>query len=97
MKGAFLLFRLSLRRLRLLLGATGLLLAVVQAYRVHIAATIHDAGSFDALASVLPPSVREIFGTALGSIMTFKGIVCWRWPLRWRRCRPRKSRPVSPT
>jgi ABC-2 type transport system permease protein len=75
-KDAFLLFMLSLKRLRLLLCATGLLLAVVQALRVRIAAQIQEAGNFSALAALLPPSVREIFGTALGSIMTFPGIVC---------------------
>ena len=76
MRGACLLFRLSLKRLRLLLGTTGVLLAAVQALRVHIAASLHDTGGYDQFAALLPPSVREMLGTALGSIMTFKGIVC---------------------
>ena len=38
MSGAFLLFRLSLKRVRTLLCATGLLLAAVQVLRVRIAA-----------------------------------------------------------
>ena len=49
MKGAFLLFRLSLKRVRLLLCATGLVLAAVQALRVRIAAEVHDAGQFGQL------------------------------------------------
>ncbi len=76
MRGAFLLFRLSLKRARLLLGATGLLLALVQMLRVHIAEQVHSAGQFDQLTTLLPPSVREILGSALSSIMSFNGIVC---------------------
>ena len=76
MKGAFLLFRLSLKRARLLLGATGVLLALVQMLRVRIAEKIYDAGQFDQLNSVLSTYLREIIGSALGSIMTFSGIVC---------------------
>jgi ABC-2 type transport system permease protein len=74
--GLFLLFRLSLKRVRLLLGVTGFLLAFVQVLRVRIAALLHDAGQFDQLAALLPPSVRKVLGSALGSIMTFNGIVC---------------------
>ena len=76
MKGGFLLFRLSLKRARLLLGATGLLLALVQVLRVRIAEKIYDAGQFDQLNSVLSSYLREIIGPALGSIMSFSGIVC---------------------
>jgi hypothetical protein len=76
MSGALLLFRLSLKRVRMLLCATGLLLAAVQVLRVHIAAQVHNAGQFDQLAALLPPSVRTILGPSLASIMTFNGIVC---------------------
>ena len=75
MTGPFLLVRLSLKRARLLLCATGLLLAVVQALRVRIAATLHSDGQFDQLAALLPASVRSILGPSLVNIMTFKGIV----------------------
>ena len=76
MRSAVLLFRLSLKRARLLLGATGLLLALVQMLRVHIAAQVHSDGQFDQIAALLPPSVRQMLGSALGSIMSFSGIVC---------------------
>jgi ABC-2 type transport system permease protein len=76
MRSAFLLFRLSLKRARLLLGATGLLLALVQMLRVHIAARVHNDGQYDQITALLPPSVREMFGAALTSIMSFSGIIC---------------------
>ena len=75
MSGAFLLFRLSLKRAWLLLCATGLLLAVIQALRVRIAATVHSNGQFEQLTALLPPSVRTILGPSLANIMTFNGIV----------------------
>lgn len=76
MSGALLLFRLALRRAWPLLTATGLLLAVVQAFRVLIAASVYNAGQFDEITALLPPFVRAIFGPSLASIMTFNGIVC---------------------
>jgi hypothetical protein len=76
MSGAFLLFRLSLKRARLLLGATGLLLALVPMLRVLIAAQVHTDDRFDQITELLPPSVRQMFGSALTSIMSFSGIVC---------------------
>ena len=75
MSGAFLLFRLSLKRVRMLLCVTGLLLAGFQALRVHIAAS-HSAGEFEQIAALLPPSVRTILGPSLTSVMSFNGIVC---------------------
>jgi len=76
MSGAFLLFRLSLKRAWPLLCWTGLLLAVVQVLRVRIAANVHSAGQFEAVTALLPPSIRTILGPSLASIMTFNGIVC---------------------
>ena len=75
MSAAFLLFRLSLKRVRMLLCVTGLLLAGFQALRVHIAAS-HSAGDYEQIATLLPPSVRAILGPALTSVMSFNGIVC---------------------
>lgn len=75
MSGAWLLYRLSLKRSRMLVGTTGFLLAAVQAFRVLIAASVHSAGQFDELTALLPPFIRDIFGPSLASIMTFNGIV----------------------
>jgi ABC-2 type transport system permease protein len=76
MSGLFLLFRLSVKRVRLLLTMTGILLGFVQVLRVRIAATLHEAGQFSQLTELLPPAVHKLLGSALGSIMTFNGIVC---------------------
>jgi ABC-type transport system involved in multi-copper enzyme maturation permease subunit len=76
MKGPLLLFRLSLKRVWPLLWTMGLLLAAVQAFRVLIAAAMHNAGQFDQLAALLPVFVRDFFGASLPSVMTFNGIVC---------------------
>ena len=76
MSGAFLLFRLSLKRFWPLLCATGLLLATVQALRVLLAASIHSAGEFDQLTAMLPSFMHDLVGPSLASIMTFNGIVC---------------------
>ena len=75
MSGAFLLFRLSLKRVRTLLCATGLLLAGFQALRVRIAAS-HNAADYEQIAALLPPSVRAILGPSLTSVLSFNGIVC---------------------
>ena len=76
MSGAFLLFRLSLKRVWMLLCATGLLLAAFQVLRVLIAASVHNAGEFEQIAALLPPFVRAILGPSLTSVMSFNGIVC---------------------
>jgi ABC-2 type transport system permease protein len=76
MRAAFLLFRLSLKRVRMLLCVTGLLLAGFQVLRVHIAASLHNAGDFEQIAALLPPAVRAILGPSLTSVMSFNGIVC---------------------
>ena len=76
MSGGFLLFRLSLKRVRTLLCATGLLFAAVQIVRVRIAAKVYDAGQFDQITALLQPHVGDLFGSSLASLMTFNGIVC---------------------
>ena len=52
------------------------MLAAVQALRVLIAASVHNAGQFDQITALLPPFVRDLVGPSLASIMTFNGIVC---------------------
>jgi ABC-2 type transport system permease protein len=75
MRSAFLLLRLSLKRARMMLCATGLLLAGFQALRVHIAAS-HSANDYEQIATLLPPSVRTILGPSVTSVLSFNGIVC---------------------
>ena len=69
MRSAFLLLRLSLKRVRTLLSVTGLLLAGFQALRVHIAAS-HSANDYEQIAALLPPSVRAILGPSVTSVMS---------------------------
>ena len=76
MSRQFLLFRLSFKRVWKLLFATGFLLAGFQVLRVHIAASVHQAGDFEEIAALLPPAVRAILGPSLTSVMSFNGIVC---------------------
>lgn len=76
MRVAFLLFRLSLKRVRMPLGAIGLLLAGFQVLRVHLAGSLHNSGEFAQIAALLPPSVRAILGPSVASVMSFNGIVC---------------------
>jgi ABC-2 type transport system permease protein len=76
MRGAFLLLALSLKRTRMLLLAAGLLLAAFQVLAVLIARSLHTAGEFGHLASLLPPFARAILGPSVASVMSFQGIVC---------------------
>lgn len=76
MSGAILLLRLSMKRAWPMLGVTGTLLAFIQALRVGLAAAIYNAGQFDQITALLPPVIRNLFGSALSGIMTFNGIVC---------------------
>jgi hypothetical protein len=70
------LLSLSLRRARTLLIATGSLLAAFQVLLVLIAGSIHRAGEFEQLASLLPPFARALLGPSMASVMSFRGIVC---------------------
>lgn len=76
MKGALLLLLLSLKRVRTLLLATGLLLAAFQVLLVLIARSIDRAGEFEQIAALLPPFARTILGPSVASILSFRGIVC---------------------
>ncbi len=75
MSGALLLFRLSLKRVWMLLSVTGTLFAAVQVLRVRIAAELDNSGEFEQIAALLPPFVRNLLGPSLTSVMSFNGIV----------------------
>jgi ABC-2 type transport system permease protein len=76
MTGVLIMLWLSLKRARILLIATALLLALFQVLLVLIAGSIQRAGEFDQLASLLPPVARNILGPSLTSVLSFGGIVC---------------------
>jgi ABC-2 type transport system permease protein len=75
MMGTFRLFALALRRARMLLAATGLLLGAFQVLMVFIASGIKPA-VMDHIAELLPPVVQKILGPAVASVTSFNGIVC---------------------
>jgi len=73
---AFLLFKLSFRRARLLLGATGVLLAFFQMFRILVASEVHRSGQFQQISALIPPFIRDIIGPSFTSFLTFHGLVC---------------------
>lgn len=76
MKGPALLLTHSLKRVRTLVLAVGLLLAVFQVILIVIARSIQSSGGFAQLAAMIPPFAREMMGPALASFMSFAGNVC---------------------
>jgi ABC-2 type transport system permease protein len=75
MKAALILLVHSIKRVRTLLLAMGLLLAGFQILIVLIGSEIQASGSFNQFANLVPPFVRQMFGQMLDVFLTFKGIV----------------------
>jgi ABC-2 type transport system permease protein len=69
------LVRHSLARLRTVLLVMAVSLAAFQVLLALAAAELQRAGTFAQLASLIPAFVRELFGTALVSMMSFSGIM----------------------
>lgn len=76
MKGALRLLAHSLKRVRSLIGAIGLLLCGFQMVLILVARSIQNSGGFDQLSAMLPPFARELMGPSMASFMSFGGIVC---------------------
>jgi len=76
MRPATLLFQYSLKRVRALALATGLLLAALQIVLIFVAGSIQRSGGFEQLSSLLPPFARALLGPSLATFMSFSGIVC---------------------
>lgn len=76
MTGAWLLLLHTLKRNRVLVLTTGLLLAAFQVVLIVVARSLHRSGAFAQLGALLPPFVRALFGPSLLSFMSFSGIVC---------------------
>ena len=66
----------SIKRVRNMVVATGLLLAAFQVVLILVARSIQTSGGFEQLSAVLPPFARELMGPAMAGIMSFAGIVC---------------------
>lgn len=69
------LVRHSLARLRTSLLVMAVSLAAFQVLLALAAAELQRAGTFEQLAGLIPAFVRELFGTALVSMMSFSGIM----------------------
>jgi ABC-type transport system involved in multi-copper enzyme maturation permease subunit len=75
MRACGVLVRHSMRRMRTTLIVTGVLLALFQVLLAMAAAELQRQGTFEQLAGLVPSFVRELFGTALLSMMSFSGIM----------------------
>lgn len=75
MRACGVLVRHSVRRMRTTLAVTASLLALFQVLLAMAAAELQRQGTFEQLASLVPSFVRQLFGTALLSMMSFSGIM----------------------
>jgi len=74
-RAAGVLVRHSLTRLRTALLVMAAALALFQVLLAMAAAELQRQGTFEQLAGLVPGFVRELFGTALVSMMSFSGIM----------------------
>ncbi len=77
MTGTLTLARHSLRRSRLLLLVTTLVLAGFEVLLVVAARTLQQTNTFSSFAAILPPFVREMFGDSLLMFMSYTGLVAF--------------------
>lgn len=75
MRSATLLVIHSLKRMRIPILATGLLLAAFQVVLILVGGSIQSSGGFAQLSSLLPSFVRELLGPSVVTFMSFSGIV----------------------
>jgi len=76
MHGTLTLLCHSLGRLRGLVAALAVVVALFQVLLARVAGTLQESAGFGALAAFVPPFVRQMAGEALFSFMSFPGIVC---------------------
>ena len=76
MSGVVILFLHSLKRIRTLLLAMGLLLAAFQILLIAVARSIFRSGGFQQLSALLPAFARQMMGPSFVAVMSFSGIVC---------------------
>jgi len=75
MKAPLTLVVYSLKRVRVLVIAMAVLLAMFQILLILVAGSIQSSGSFEQLGELMPPFVRQILGSSFVSLMSFSGIV----------------------
>jgi ABC-2 type transport system permease protein len=74
--GTLALLRHSLGRIRGLVAAMAIVVALFQVLLVRVAGALQKSAGFGGLADFVPPFVRQMAGEALFSFMSFPGIVC---------------------
>lgn len=75
MRGALLLLMHSLKRIRVLVLTTGLLLAGFQVVLIAVGKSFQNTGGFEQLGALIPPFLRELLGPSMVSFLSFSGIV----------------------
>ena len=76
MRAPLLLLAHSVKRVRALVAAMGLVLCGFQVVLILVARSIQTSGGFESLSAMLPPFARELMGPSLAAFMSFGGIVC---------------------
>lgn len=76
MKGLLVLLAHSLKRVRTIVIAMGVLLVVFQVFLIVVARSIQRSNTFEQMGSLMPAFVREMLGPSFASMMSFSGIVC---------------------
>lgn len=71
-----LLLAYSLKRMRTLLVAMGVLLGGFQILMVAVARSVERSGGFAQLSALIPPFARELLGPSIAMFLSFAGIAC---------------------
>ena len=76
MKGALILLRHSLKRVRTLVLVIGVLLSAFQVVLILVAGSIQRSNAFDQMTSLIPDFMKNLMGPSMVGLMSFSGIVC---------------------
>ncbi len=76
MRAPLWLLRYSIKRVRNMVLAIGLLLCAFQMILIEVGRSLQVSGSFTQLSAMMPDFARELMGPAMAGIMSFAGIVC---------------------
>ncbi len=71
-----LLLTYSLKRMRTILLAMGVLLCAFQILMVAVARSVERSGLFQQLGALIPPFARELLGPSIAMFLSFAGIAC---------------------
>jgi ABC-2 type transport system permease protein len=66
----------SLKRVRVIVIATGALLTIFQMFIILIANSIQSSNTFQEMGAMMPGFARDLLGPAMAGFLSFKGFVC---------------------